>query len=93
MNEKNFKGRIVHKHGSETAWKLATNFIPLQGEIVVYDRDANYNYERFKIGDGITKVNDLPFATEGAFDEKLENCRPELLSYALKRKKGLLKLK
>lgn len=26
-------------------------------------------------------------------DEKLENCRPELLAYALKRKKGLLKLK
>ena len=34
----------------------ATNFIPRQGEIIVYDVDATHTYERFKIGDGVTNV-------------------------------------
>ena len=62
MAEKNMKARIVHKHDIESNWLLATNFTPKQGEIVVYDIDDNYSYERFKIGDGVQNVNDLPFA-------------------------------
>ena len=61
MNEKMFNTRIIHKHDSEANWNKAVNFIPIQGEIIVYDIDENYNYERVKIGDGIRKVNDLPF--------------------------------
>ena len=61
-NEKNINSRIVHKHDTEANWNKATNFSPKQGEIIVYDVDANYSYERFKIGDGIKKVNELPFA-------------------------------
>lgn len=59
---KTFQSRIVHKHDTEENWLKATNFIPLQGEIIIYDIDDNYSYERFKIGDGITNVNSLPFA-------------------------------
>lgn len=59
--EKNIKTRIIHKHDTEANWKLATNFTPKQGEIIVYDKDNNYEYERFKIGDGVTNVNNLPF--------------------------------
>ena len=59
-----FNGRIQHKHDIEANWKLAENFIPLIGEIIVYDIDENYNYERIKIGDGRTLVNNLPFYYE-----------------------------
>ena len=55
------KSRIQQKHDIELNWKKAINFIPKQGEIIVYDKDENFSYERFKIGDGETKVNDLPF--------------------------------
>ena len=61
-NQKNINSRIIHKHDIEANWQLAVNFIPKQGEIIVYDVDENYSYSRFKIGDGILNVNDLPFS-------------------------------
>lgn len=64
MAEKNLKTRIIHKHDVESNWTLATGFTPKQGEIIVYDIDDNYNYERIKIGDGVQNVNDLPFADD-----------------------------
>lgn len=48
----------------ETNWNKATNFIPKKGEIIIYDRDSNYSYERIKVGDGTTVVSALPFATD-----------------------------
>lgn len=61
-NEKRLNGRIVNKHDIEANWLKATNFTPMLGELIVYDVDEVYPYERFKIGDGITNVNDLPFS-------------------------------
>ena len=61
MAEKTIKSRIVHKHDSETNWNRATNFVPKQGELIIYDTDTNYSYARVKIGDGITNVSLLPF--------------------------------
>lgn len=58
---KNIQSRVIHKHDIETNWIKAVNFIPERGEIIVYDIDDNYTYERFKIGDGIQNVNNLPF--------------------------------
>jgi hypothetical protein len=40
---------------------MATNFSPLAGELIIYDPDVNNPYPRFKVGDGETNVNDLPF--------------------------------
>ena len=60
MNEKILSTRIIHKHDLEANWNLIS-FIPNQGEIIVYDIDENYTYERIKIGDGETDVKDLPF--------------------------------
>lgn len=54
--------RIALKHSTEVDWQKAINFIPLAGEIIIYDADAN-NPVRYKIGDGTTNVNALPFAT------------------------------
>ena len=72
MASKEFQGRIVHKHDIEANWLKAVNFIPMQGELIIYDveidtdelpdnRTEPYDYERFKIGDGIKTVSNLPF--------------------------------
>jgi hypothetical protein len=58
---KEINARIAHKHDTEANWKLATSFIPLQGELIIYDKDGSYGYERFKIGDGIHNASALPF--------------------------------
>jgi hypothetical protein len=71
MAEKNLKARIVHKHDIEANWLLATGFTPRQGEIIVYDIDENYNYERIKIGDGSNNVNALPFVDDALRTELL----------------------
>jgi hypothetical protein len=64
MNEKRLTSRVIPKHGIEAAWSLAKTFVPKQGEFIIYDKDENYAYERFKIGDGVTAVNDLPFTLD-----------------------------
>ena len=45
--EKTLNSRIIHKHDTESNWLKATNFIPKQGELIVYDVDENYTYQRF----------------------------------------------
>ena len=71
MAEKNINGRIIHKHDTEANWIKAVNFVPKIAEIIVYDADENYAYERFKIGDGVTAVNDLEFYSEDATDDEI----------------------
>lgn len=68
MASKELLTRIIHKHDLEVNWKKATNFIPKQGELIIYDIDDNYFYERFKIGDGVTLVNNLPFYLESQLE-------------------------
>lgn len=63
-DNKTLNTRLVNKHDVEANWLKAVNFIPLQGEIIVYDIDESYNYERFKIGDGVTNVSALPFVED-----------------------------
>lgn len=72
MTEKNIKSRLIHKHDVEANWSLAENFIPKQGELIVYDIDENYDYERVKIGDGITNVNGLPFINQNITMEDID---------------------
>ena len=72
-NEKIIKSRQQQKHDIEANWLKAINFIPVDGEIVIYDaetvdtdftgtgRALPITYARVKIGDGINNVNDLPF--------------------------------
>lgn len=61
MAEKQINGRIVHKHDTEANWNKAINFIPKNGEVIIYDPDSTYSYARIKVGDGTTKVTSLPF--------------------------------
>lgn len=53
---KTLQTRIQNKHDIEANWNLATNFIPLAGEVIVYD-DLN----QIKMGDGQTYLSELPF--------------------------------
>lgn len=64
--ENNFFGRIQHKHDTEKNWLKATGFTPKQGEIIIYDSEDPKTAPRFKIGDGVTNVNELPFVSDGA---------------------------
>ena len=60
MANKNFNTRIINKHDTEENWSKA-NFIPKQGELIIYDKDDTHDIARFKIGDGTTNVNELLF--------------------------------
>lgn len=72
MAEKNISSRIIHKHDIEANWLKAVNFIPKQGELIVYDIDSTHDYERIKIGDGATVVSSLPFISEIITNEEID---------------------
>ena len=59
MTNKTFQGRIIQKHDTKANWDKATNFVPLKGEIIVYD-----DLKKIKIGDGATKVGSLAFIND-----------------------------
>ena len=50
--------KIIVKQDTTINWEKAKNFIPKEGEILLYDDN------KIKIGDGKTKINDLPFSNE-----------------------------
>ena len=60
--------RIIHMHDIEANWNQIPEFIPKCGELIVYDPDTTHKTPRFKIGDGITKIADLPFGADDALN-------------------------
>ena len=64
MATKTFKGRIQNKHDTEANWNAAVNFKPLAGELIIYDKDNTHSTPRFKVGDGNTLVDNLPFVSD-----------------------------
>ena len=81
------KERIQIKHDIAANWEKAKNFIPLAGELVIYDglieNGIYIEPPRLKIGDGKTKINDLPFieikaSTESSPKYKVEDDLLEL---------------
>lgn len=69
MAEKIFNNvRVINKHDIETNWSKAS-FVPKKAELIIYDMyDADGNKVadsvRYKIGDGISDINSLAFATD-----------------------------
>ena len=55
------KTRIQLKYDTEEHWNRAVNFCPLKGEVIIYSTDDTHPFCRLKVGDGETKVTDLPF--------------------------------
>lgn len=68
MANKNFNTRIQLKNDTEANWNKATNFIPLEGEAIIYSADSTHPFSRLKVGDGVTVVSELPFV-EGESQE------------------------
>lgn len=74
MSQDKTKVRIKHKHKTEENWlkdvypngdttqeKLENRFIPLDGEVIIFDADSTHEFPRLKFGDGENDVCDLPF--------------------------------
>lgn len=59
MANNTFQGRIIQKHDTKANWDKATNFVPLKGEIIIYD-----DLKKIKIGDGVTKIGNLVFIND-----------------------------
>ena len=67
MSKQTVKTRVQNKHDIEANWDLAENFIPLVGEVIVYDADVttlvvyDYAVETISIPSTITKWDQLRF--------------------------------
>ena len=72
---KTFQTRIMSKHDTTENWNSILGFIPLPGEIIIYDDYKTVTYEEggttvtknvpgIKIGTGNAYVQDLPFIGE-----------------------------
>ena len=66
------KARVSQLHKTEAEWQKFETLIPLPGEIIVFDPDANCNYSRIKIGDGKNTLKELPFLINSAVSDYLE---------------------
>ena len=81
-------GRIKLKHDTTQNWNNAQGFIPLEGEIIIYDdyQTRTWTVEEYgevvtktayvpgiKIGSGNGYVQDLPFITDELRDRLLEH--------------------
>ena len=87
---KQINTRIQHKHDIEANWRKAVNFVPMQGELIIYD-DCYFDDEnnkvvvadqiRFKIGNGTSTVNELPFSDD-SLNAKIEDMKTELSAQA-----------
>ena len=60
--------RFIHTHDTEENWNKLELFIPKAGEVIVYDVDEFFSYERFKIGDGVTELKNIPFTIENIIE-------------------------
>lgn len=59
------KENTLIKKDTSINWNKAKNFIPKEKEIIIY---SDFNPNGIKIGDGKTKVNDLPFVDNNQYE-------------------------
>ena len=74
MKDANMKARICQLHKTESEWNKLTDFVPLHGELIIFDPDRQHRYARIKIGDGVTKLQNLTFLIDPAVDDFLTSC-------------------
>ena len=72
--------RFKNLHDTEAKWNDKPDFIPNKGEFVIYDADDNHKYQRIKIGDGVTTIVNLQFASisESELAELLNNIQNQI---------------
>lgn len=89
--------RIQHKRDSTANWNAARGFVPLVGEVIIYNdyktirkeidgEMKNVNVPGIKIGDGQTYVQDLPFIDEELRDTIMNHINNENIHVTLQEK-------
>ena len=79
MKDTNMKARICQLHKTEAEWNKLPDFVPLCGELIVFDPDRLHRYSRVKIGDGVTKLQNLYFLIDPAIEEFLESRHDKII--------------
>ena len=68
MANKEIKTRIQNKNDTSENWAKAVNFIPLKGEIIIYNDTL-----QFKVGDGKTLLSQLEFVDKEFTAEEISS--------------------
>lgn len=68
MTNKEIKTRIQNKNDTSGNWAKATNFVPLKGEIIIYNDTL-----QFKVGDGKTLLSKLEFTDKEFTAEEINS--------------------
>ena len=68
MANKEIKTRIQNKNDTSENWAKAVNFVPLKGEIIIYNDTL-----QFKIGDGKTLLSQLEFVDKEFTAEEISS--------------------
>jgi len=71
------RGRVQSKRDTTENWNATTNFIPLDGEIIVYTDYYGENTPAIKVGDGKTIVQELGLL---GFEPKWDNFPIQFIS-------------
>jgi hypothetical protein len=70
------KKQLILKHDIAANWAKAVNFIPKLDELILYDgileNGVYVELPRLKRGDGVTKLNELPFLNAAISDPNSE---------------------
>ena len=77
--DKYFNVRIKLQNDSKQNWEK-NDFIPLDGEIIIYDidkKDADSYFQLIKIGNGINKLSELPFINKIGKGQIYDTSNPE----------------
>lgn len=61
LNDAIYRLKSVPFYATESEW-LTSDYVPKNGELIVYSADASTSYPRFKTGDGVTRASLLPFS-------------------------------
>lgn len=70
MAKDTIKTRIQLKNDTETNWNKAINFVPREGEVIIYLADNTHPFSRLKVGDGNTTIINLPFIDAATLEGK-----------------------
>jgi hypothetical protein len=67
------KARVSQLHKTEAEWNNLPDFIPMKGELIIFEQDTEHQYARIKIGDGNTPLIELPFFIDNSINRFIED--------------------
>ncbi len=73
------KARISQLYKTEAEWAKLPNFVPMQGELIIFSPDKQHTSARLKIGDGQTLLKDLSFFTDPKVDNFLVDTSEKII--------------